>query len=228
MLPHSTYGRTHRTVAPLKQISAKLERARARAKHPGAVLAIVSPAQRLPRMSTSPPPSPPPSPSSPRASAVGSSASYDPQAAYEDKESYSPDLDSLSLHFPLAKHIQRHHTPVSPPPPKHILLPYTPPPPPPRSTISLAPDSGDYLNALSAAVIAGVAVVLLGYACYLRRRSQSVALRARTRLSGEDSASASAAVELELPTESWRRDEAGDTCEPDGVGDAGAPADRSR
>ena len=168
---------------------------------------------RLPLMS------PPPSPSSPRASAVGSSASYDPQAAYEDKESYSPDLDSLSLQFPLAKHIQRHHTPLSPPPPKHILLlPYTPPPPPPRSTISLAPDSGDYVNALSAAVIAGVAVVLLGYACYLRRRSQSVALRARTRLSGEDSASASAAVELELPTESWRRDEAGDTCEPDGDG----------
>jgi len=174
----------------------------------------------LPLMSS--PPSPPPSPSSPRASAVGSSASYDPQAAYEDKDSYSPDLDSLSLHVPLAKHIQRHHTPVSPPPPKHILLPYTPPPPPPRSTISLAPDSGDYVNALSAAVIAGVAVVLLGYACYLRRRSQSVALRARTRLSGEDSASASAAVELELPTESWRRDEAGDTCEPDG------DADRSR
>ena len=174
----------------------------------------------LPLMSS--PPSPPPSPSSPRASAVGSSASYDPQAAYEDKDSYSPDLDSLSLHFPLAKHIQRHHTPVSPPPPKHILLPYTPPPPPPRSTISLAPDSGDYVNALSAAVIAGVAVVLLGYACYLRRRSQSVALRARTRLSGEDSASTSAAVELELPTASWRRDEAGDTCEPDG------DADRSR
>ena len=154
--------------------------------------------------------SPPQSPSSPRASAVGSSASYDPQAAYEDKESYSPDLDSL--HFPLAKHIQRHHTPVSPPPPKHILLPYTPPPPPLRSTISLAPDSGDYLNALSSAVIAGIAVVLLGYACYLRRRSQSVALRARTRLSGEDNASTSAVVELEQPTASWRRDEVADTC----------------
>ena len=96
--------------------------------------------------------------------------------------------------------------------PSTSFYPTRPPPPPLRSTISLAPDSGDYLNALSSAVIAGIAVVLLGYACYLRRRSQSVALRARTRLSGEDNASTSAVVELEQPTASWRRDEVADTC----------------
>ena len=39
MLPHPTYRRTHRTVAPLKQISAKLQIVRAR--DPGAVLAPV-------------------------------------------------------------------------------------------------------------------------------------------------------------------------------------------
>ena len=144
----------------------------------------------------------------PGVATAGGSASYGPDAAYEDKDSYSPELDSLP---PLAKHIQRHHTPVSPPPPKHkhILPPHTPPPSPPHIAISLAPDS-DYLNALSAAVLAAVAVVLLGYVCYQRRRSQSVALRARTRLSDEDSASTSAAVQLELPTASRRPDEVSD------------------
>ena len=131
----------------------------------------------------------------PGAATTSSSASYDPDAAYEDKDSYSPELDSLP---PLAKHIQRHHTPVSPPPPKHILPTHTPPPSPPHIAISLAPDS-DYLNALSAAVLAAVAVLLLGYVCYQRKRSQSVALRARTRLSDEDSASTSAGVvQLEI------------------------------
>ena len=143
----------------------------------------------------------------PGVATAGGSASYDPEAAYEDKDSYSPELDSLP---PLAKHIQRHHTPLSPPP-KHMgtLPPHTPPPSPPRIAISLAPD-GDYLNALSAAVLAAVAVVLLGYVCYQRRRSQSFALRARTRLSDEDSASTSAAVQLELPTASRRHEEVSD------------------
>eukprot|EP00964_Phaeocystis_antarctica_P100242 scaffold65927_cov61-Phaeocystis_antarctica.AAC.2 len=165
--------------------------------------------------SPSPLPSPPPPSQSPGGgnmmpgvATAGGSASYDPEAAYEDKDSYSPELDSLP---PLAKHIQRHHTPLSPPPPKdvHILPPHTPPPSPPRIAISLAPD-GDYLNALSAAVLAAVAVVLLGYVCYQRRRSQSFALRARTRLSDEDSASTSAAVQLELPTASRRPEEVSD------------------
>ena len=165
--------------------------------------------------SPSPLPSPPPPSQSPGGgnmmpgvATAGGSASYDPEAAYEDKDSYSPELDSLP---PLAKHIQRHHTPVSPPPPKHkhILPPHTPPPSPPHIAISLAPDS-DYLNALSAAVLAAVAVVLLGYVCYQRRRSQSFALHARTRLSDEDSASTSAAVQLELPTASRRHEEVSD------------------
>ena len=165
--------------------------------------------------SPSPLPSPPPPSQSPGGgnmmpgvATAGGSASYDPEAAYEDKDSYSPELDSLP---PLAKHIQRHHTPLSPPPPKHMGTPppHTPPPSPPRIAISLAPD-GDYLNALSAAVLAAVAVVLLGYVCYQRRRSQSFALRARTRLSDEDSASTSAAVQLELPTASRRPEEVSD------------------
>ena len=65
----------------------------------------------------------------------------------------------------------------------------------------------DYLDAISAAVLAAIAVVFLGFVCYNRKRSRTVAVvrRTRTRLSDQDSARANA-PEVELVDEPRREE----------------------
>jgi hypothetical protein len=106
----------------------------------------------------------------------------------------------------------------SPPPPprsKHnrnphaaALHPRPPAPPPPSPTLRPAPvEEEDYLDAISAAVLAAIAVVFLGFVCYNRKRSRTVAVvrRTRTRLSDQDSARANA-PEVELVDEPRREE----------------------